>query len=158
MSMGKIYGKADIYFQWWLWESPERRGVCARTAPVYPFVRDPRKERCMAKYEKHLTGSFEGLLRAIEDGILRGSISASLEGGSDYARGDFRCAARVYERYSVIGSNRLSMSITLVGDGNQLFLSAITAGGSQAIFLKINTLGENAFLDKLIEIVENFRG
>ncbi|GHU50981.1 hypothetical protein FACS1894127_6920 [Clostridia bacterium] len=111
----------------------------------------------MAKYEKSLTGSFDGLLDAIEGGIKRSSISASLEGRSDYARGDFRCAVRVYERYSVIGSNRLSLSITLVGDGNQLFLSGITAGGSQAVFFKVNTWGEEAFLDKLINIVEGFR-
>ena len=33
-------------------------------------------------------------------------------------------------------------------------LSAITAGGSQAVFFKINTWGEEAFLDKLIELLD----
>jgi hypothetical protein len=30
-----------------------------------------------------------------------------------------------------------------------IHLSAITSGGSQAMFFKINTFGEQAFLDKL---------
>mgnify|MGYP003296055213 CR=1 FL=1 len=32
-------------------------------------------------------------------------------------------------------------------------VSAITSGGSQAMFFKMNTLGEEAFLDKLRELV-----
>ena len=111
----------------------------------------------MAKYECRLTGDFNALLRAVDEGILRGSISASLEGGSDYASGNVRCAVRVYERYSMMGGNRLSMNVTLVCDGEELFLTAITAGGSQAVFFKINTFGERAFLDHIIGIVDRFQ-
>ena len=46
------------------------------------------------------------------------------------------------------------MSLTLVGKGEQLFLSAITSGGSQAILFKINTWGEEAFLDTLRELLD----
>ena len=68
--------------------------------------------------------------------------------------GDFRCTVRVYERYSFAGGNRLSVTVTLVGNGDDLFLSAITAGGSQAVFFKIITWGEEAFLEKVQEIAE----
>ena len=46
------------------------------------------------------------------------------------------------------------MSVTLFqsGDG-PVCLSAITAGGSQAMFFKMNTFGEEAFLDKLRELL-----
>lgn len=81
-------------------------------------------------------------------------MSASNEDGSDYAQGAFRCAVRVYERYSYAGGNRVSLSLTLMGCGSDLFLSAITSGGSQAVFFKLNTWGEEAFLDKLTEVVE----
>ena len=33
-------------------------------------------------------------------------------------------------------------------------LSAITAGGSQAMFFKVNTWGEEAFLDSIRETLE----
>ena len=109
----------------------------------------------MAKYECHLKGSFEGILNYLHEGILSGSSSASYEDGSDYTAGEVRCAVRVYERFSYIGSNRVSLNLTLVGKGEDLFLSAITSGGSQAMFIKLNTIGEETFLDKLIELVES---
>ncbi len=39
----------------------------------------------------------------------------------------------------------------------ELFVSAITSGGSQATFFKINTIGEGTFLDKAIEIIEEYK-
>ena len=111
----------------------------------------------MAKYECHLTGDFNEILDRLEQGILAGSISASYEDGSDYAAGDFRCAVRVYERYSYMGGNRVSLALTLMGKGEAFFLSAITSGGSQAVFFKVNTLGEEAFLDTLVELVKAYQ-
>ena len=108
----------------------------------------------MAKYDKHLTGNFDEVLNAVTDGVLNGSMSASYEDGSDWTNGTVRCAVRVFERYSYMGGNRVSMNVTLVGNGRDLFLSAITSGGSQAVFFKLNTLGEESFLEKLVEIVE----
>lgn len=108
----------------------------------------------MAKLEKTLQENFDHLLRRIEQGILEGSVSASLEDASDFRGGDARCSVRVFERYSYAGGNRVSLNVTLFqsGDG-PVRLSAITAGGSQALFFKINTWGEEAFLEKLQEIL-----
>lgn len=109
----------------------------------------------MAKYERRFQGNFDNVLSVLHDGILSGSMSATYEDGSDYAGGDARCAVRVYERYSYIGKNRVSMSLTLLGHGMDLFLTAITSGGSQAVFFKINTWGEEAFLDTVRELAES---
>ncbi len=108
----------------------------------------------MAKLERWLSGNFDQILKKIEDGILNGSMSASLEDRSDFRSGDARCSVRVFERYSYAGGNRVSMNVTLFqkGDG-EIMLSAITSGGSQAMFFKINTWGEEAFLDKLRELL-----
>lgn len=109
----------------------------------------------MAKYEKHLTGNFDELLELVTDGVLNGSMSASYENGSDWTNGTVRCAVRVFERYSYMGGNRVSMNVTLVGKGEELFLTAITSGGSQAVFWKINTMGEEAFLQTLIDAINS---
>ena len=46
------------------------------------------------------------------------------------------------------------LNLTLFQAGNgPVQLSAITAGGSEAVFFKVNTIGEEAFLDKLEEIL-----
>ena len=108
----------------------------------------------MAKYERRFHGDFDAVLSRLHDGILEGSISASYEDGSDYTAGDIRCAVRIYERYSYMGGNRVSLNLTLLGQGSDLFLSAITSGGSQAVFFKVNTWGEEAFLDRLAELAE----
>jgi len=108
----------------------------------------------MAKLERTLSGTFDENLRKITDGILNGSVSASLEEVSDFYDGGARCSVRVFERYSYAGGNRVSLSVTLFqcGDG-PVKMSAITTGGSQAMFFKVNTWGEEAFLDKLREIL-----
>lgn len=107
----------------------------------------------MAKLVRKLTGNFDEILSRITDGILSGSISASLEDSSDFYGDNARCSVRVFERYSYIGSNRVSLNVTLFQSGADIHLSAITSGGSQAMFFKINTFGEEAFLDKLREII-----
>ena len=109
----------------------------------------------MAKFECTVTGDFDAVLSRLHEGILNASMSASYEDGSDYSAGGVRCAVRVYERYSWSGGNRVSMSLTLVGRGQDLFLSAITSGGSQAMFFKINTWGEEAFLDTLRQVLDS---
>lgn len=108
----------------------------------------------MAKLEMMLTGDFDQLLRKIEVAIEEGSVSATLEDCSDFSANGARCSVRVFERYSYAGGNRVSLNVTLfqAADGD-IHLSAITSGGSQAVFFKINTWGEEAFLDKLREIL-----
>lgn len=112
----------------------------------------------MAKYEKQLVGDFDAFLDYLFDGIMNGSMSASYEDGSEWTANGVRVAVRVFERYSYMGGNRVSLNITLAGSGNNLFLTAITAGGSQAMFWKLNTIGEENFLDKVIELAESYAG
>lgn len=109
----------------------------------------------MAKIERVINRDFDQLLSTIEDGIINGSVSASLEDSSDFRSGDARCSVRVFERFSYTGGNRVSLNVTFFQNGEEpVHLSAITAGGSQAVFFKLNTFGEEAFLDKLIELLD----
>ena len=108
----------------------------------------------MAKLEQTVNADFDSLLTRIENGIMGGSISASLEDASDFVAPEARCSVRVFERYSYIGGNRVSLSVTLFqAGGGPVAVSAIASGGSQAVFFKINTFGEEAFLEKLRELL-----
>ena len=107
----------------------------------------------MAKAEYYLHGDFDKVLQSLEAEVFN-SVSASLEASSDFQSPSCRCAVRVYERYSWSGGNRVSLNVTLLQSDGRLFCSAIASGGgSQAVFFKINTWGEEAFLDKLREIL-----
>ena len=113
-----------------------------------------RRRTKMAKLEQTVSGDFYELLRKIENGIQNSSMSASLEEFSDFESGTARCSVRVFERYSYVGDNRVSLNVTLFQNGSgPIQLSAIAAGGSQAMLFKINTWGEEAFLDKLKELL-----
>ena len=108
----------------------------------------------MGKLETTSTRDFDSLLQDIETEILGGSISATLEDSSDFYTMDARCSVRVFERYSYLGENRVSLSVTLFqSKGKPIQISAITSGGSQAVLFKINRFGEKAFLDKIREIL-----
>ena len=108
----------------------------------------------MAKLERNLCVSFEEAVKVIDQGLRNSSISLTLEDGSEFFDGQARCTVLVYERYSYMGGNRVSLTVTLfqAGDG-PVKLSAITSGGSQAMFFKINTIGEENFLTKLEDVI-----
>ena len=110
----------------------------------------------MAILEKTIRNQkFNTLLRKLEQEIPNSSWSADLEAGSDFKEGEARCSVRVFERYSMMGGNRLSLTLTMFQNGdNPIRLSAITAGGSQAVFFKINTIGEESFLDDVKKLLE----
>lgn len=110
----------------------------------------------MAKIEKIVKGDFFKILNKIEEEVLDSSISASLEESSDFVSGDAKCSVRVFERYSMTGQNRLSLSVTLFQNkDDEIFITGITSGGSQGVLLKVNRIGENSFLDVFEEIIDN---
>ena len=110
----------------------------------------------MAKRDWVFTGHDINILAdTITSGILNASISASLEDSSYFSSGGISCIVLVFERYSVIGSNRLSLTVTLFSEPGRVRVSGISSGGSEGILWKINTLGEEAFLDVLVGVLSS---
>ena len=113
----------------------------------------------MAKLETTLNGDFDDILQTIESGILNGSFSATLEEQSDIRSEDTRVSVRAFERYSMIGGNRLGLTVVLFEKaGGPVFLTAVTTGGSSAVIWKINHFGEDAFLDRLADVLSRYLG
>jgi hypothetical protein len=110
----------------------------------------------MTHYEQQLTGDVDKLVAHLDDAIPQGSVTAKLEDSTDQRIGEARMVVRVYERYSAMGGNRVSLSISILSVGDQLALTATTSGGSQAMFFKLNTFGEEAFLRRAVEAIESY--
>ncbi len=108
----------------------------------------------MAVLERAFLGDFDVILEEIEKKVVDGNITGSLEGGSDFYGTDSRCSIRVFERWSAMGGNRVSLTITMYQDDDIIHLSAITAGGSKGMVLKINRIGEDAFLRMLNDVLD----
>jgi len=110
----------------------------------------------MAHHERELTGDLDRFLAHFNAEILRTSATAQAEDQADLAIGDARLAVRTYERYSAFGGNRVSLNLSVLAVGDKLALTVATAGGSQAMFFKMNTVGEETFLDKAIAALDSF--
>src|SRR5689334_3378717 len=110
----------------------------------------------MAHYAAMLTGDVAALVSHLDQGILGRSISANVEDSSDLRIGDARMVVRVYERYSAMGGNRVSLNVSILAVDGQLAVSAISSGGSQAVFWKVNTFGEEAFLDRAVNALRSW--
>jgi hypothetical protein len=105
---------------------------------------------------RSLEGSARALANHLDAVISGGSISASVESGDELSIGDAVMILRTYERFSLAGSNRVTLSVSILAVGNRMEVGLTTSGGSQAIFLKINTFGEQAFMDKGIAALDAF--
>ncbi len=105
----------------------------------------------MAKYECIVSGDLDAFLAFVEDEITRTSASASTEDRSDRATDGVRMGVRVFERYSAGGGNRVSLVVAALAGESGIHVTAVTSGGSQAVFFKVNTMGEESFLDKARE-------
>ena len=110
----------------------------------------------MSKFECTLKGDFNNIVAWFDNGIIGKSVSASFEDGSDYLGNNVRVAVRVYERYSVFGKNRVSLNLTFISEGEDVCISAITSGGSQAVFYKVNTISEENFLDSVRTVANEY--
>ena len=112
----------------------------------------------MAKYEKTFEGDLDQFLSAVGASIVDQSATASVIDSSDVMVGATRVAVRVYERYSSFGGNRVSLNLTAAACEGWVFVNAIASGGSQAMFFKINTAGEESFLDAAIVAIQTATG
>lgn len=111
----------------------------------------------MAKMLTTVRGDFRDVLHYCDRAVSK-SISASLEDTHEYSVNGVRVAVRVYERYSYLGGNRVSLNLTAVGYDGQVHITAISSGGSQAMFFKINTWGEESFLNTLSTELAKYNG
>ena len=110
----------------------------------------------MAHYDCQLTGSVEDLVAHLDEEILRGSVSASLEEQVEHRAGDARMVIRAYERFSGFSGSRVSLTVAVLAVGGQLAVTALTTAGSKAMFFKMDTVGEGTFLDKAVAALQSF--
>ena len=107
----------------------------------------------MASYERSVKADFAEFVAFVENSVEDQSSSISREYGRDFEIGGARARFSVFERYSMVGGNRVSLSVLFVERDGYVDVTGVASGGSQAVFWKINTIGEEGFLDTLREAV-----
>lgn len=84
----------------------------------------------MAKFIREFKGNFDEVVEFSKNTVLDNSASSTLEDEVFYNVNDVKIGVLVFERYSITGGNRLSLTLTIVGFEDEIKLSAITSGGS----------------------------
>ena len=110
----------------------------------------------MATTTRTVTGSLPEVVAFIENSVMAQSSSASMEAAVDLKTREGGVCVRGYERYSWTGSNRVGMTVTSVQDGPYVHIAGVSLGGSQAMFFKVNTLGEQNFLNTLDAAIDQW--
>ncbi len=108
----------------------------------------------MAKYEQKLSGDFSRIVNQIHEGIMQDAYSMNLVDQSDYHSDEIRIAVRVYDKYFMRNGNRTSLSLTIVGHGEEIFVSAISAGGGQGILFNTSWGAEEEMVSLVQEIIK----
>ena len=103
----------------------------------------------MAKFEKEIQGNFEEIINKLQNEIMNSGMSMNLVGESNYSSGETNIAVRVYDKYFMRNGNRASLSLTVVGHGSNIYISAIGAGGGQGVIFNFSLGAE----DELVDIV-----
>jgi hypothetical protein len=108
----------------------------------------------MAKYERVIVGQFEKIVSRLQNDISNSGLTMNLVDESNYTVGDTKIAVRVYDKYFMRNGNRASLSLTVVGYGNHIFISAIGAGGGKGIVFNFSLGAEDDMVAVVQESIE----
>lgn len=108
----------------------------------------------MAKYEKTIVGNFDEVVSHLQKDIMGSGVSMNLVDESNHSYGDVKVAVRVYDKFFYRNGNRASLSLTVVGHEDEIFISAIGAGGGQGVIFNFSLGAE----DDMVGIVRESIG
>lgn len=110
----------------------------------------------MAKYETSLKGNFENFVSFIDNDIENSSFSMNLVDKSDYTFETTKIAVRVYDKFFMRNSNRASLNVTIVANEDNIFISAIGAGGGSGLIFNFSLGAEDDMVYYVTKAVESF--
>lgn len=105
----------------------------------------------MAKYETTITAQFEEVVSHLQEDITNSALTMNLVDESNYTSGATNIAVRVYDKYFMRNGNRASLSLTVVGNGRDIYISAIGAGGGQGIIFNFSLGAE----EEMVAVVQD---
>lgn len=109
----------------------------------------------MAKFETTIKGDFNHILPALHDAIMNSAMSVEWIDETVFERADLRVVVRVYDKYYMRSSNRASLTLTLVGYGNEpIKVSAVGAGGGNGWFLNFSWGAEEDFISVVANVIK----
>lgn len=108
----------------------------------------------MAKFERTVFGDFNQILKELDQTIMGSAMSMNLVDESSFRSGDVQVAVRVYDKYFMRNSSRASLSLTVVDEGSNIYVTAIGAGGGQGAIFNFSWGAESELVDIVRECLD----
>ena len=111
----------------------------------------------MAKYVTTVKGSIAQLRKYIDRNKSQLGFTISTEDETEGTVEGINYYVAGYERYAYIGGNRVSLNVTMMEFSEGVRVIAISLGGSQGAFVKINHWSEDNFLNAFVSVIEDYK-
>ena len=107
----------------------------------------------MAKYENTIKGNFGEVVETLHHDIIESAMSMNLVDESYHEFEDTKVVLKVYDKYFMRNNSRASLSVTIVGRDDDLYITAIGAGGGQGVIFNFSLGAEQELVDLVEESI-----
>lgn len=107
----------------------------------------------MAKISMYGKDNVNNLANMLSSEIQNSAMSCSLIDSVMRTVGDVFVYVMVFEKYYMRSSNRASLTVTVIGDSENVTVDAIGAGGGQGAFFKFSWGAEENFVGTVEKIL-----
>ncbi len=101
----------------------------------------------MAKFERKVKGNYAQISSSLNSAVLNSGVSVNLVDSSRISVGDTEIMIRVYDKYYARNGNRASLTLTVAGNSDETYVSAIGAGGGSGTFFNFSWGAEGDFVE-----------
>ncbi|SMC88875.1 DUF6054 family protein [Papillibacter cinnamivorans] len=100
----------------------------------------------MAQFETKLYGNFPEIADSLHEEIMASAMTIRLTGQTEYSSGEFHVSTFVYDKYYMRNSSRASLTLTIIGNGREITVSAIGSGGGNSALFSFSWGAEENFV------------
>lgn len=83
----------------------------------------------MAKFQQKISGDIDQIVQSLNKDILSSAMSMESVDRVDVTINGIRSIIIVYDKYYMRNSSRASLTLNVIGDGTEIWVNAIGAGG-----------------------------
>ncbi len=107
----------------------------------------------MARLSMKGTGNASEIVSLIINEVQNSAMSAELVDRIKRRFNDISYDLLVFEKYYMRSSNRASLSVCVIGQGGDIIVDAIGAGGGQGVFIRFSWGAEKNFVETIRKIL-----
>lgn len=110
----------------------------------------------MATLKRNFRGNFEDTKSFFKNYMDKKFLTSTFEDEVENNVNGVNIWTGVFEKYYLWGGNRMSLTVVIIEENNNIVCNMITSGGSTGAIFKMDTYGEQQFLVDILYDVDNY--